>query len=263
VSSPAAPASSWPGKKRFAMNERGHLSAETIDLLMLSSLAAGDAAKARDHISSCDKCKARWTELEEDKARFDQFVFPRTVAAVEKRANRSVLDFVRERWAMLVPALGVAVAATLLIVVSVKGSQTEDEPYYGVKGGKASVEVVANRVGKGNFDVKEGAVLHPKDRIQFVVDSAGMKYVLIASKDGKGNVSIYFPYEGKQSAEVAPGKHVLPGSIELDDVVGREKLVTVFSDAPVEADAVKKSIESGAPVEAAKVQTLEFDKVAE
>ena len=67
------------------MNARGHLSSETIDLLMLSGLDASATNAAKTHIDACATCRTRWRELNEDKEKFQQFVFPRTLEAVSSR----------------------------------------------------------------------------------------------------------------------------------------------------------------------------------
>ncbi|MBI3182718.1 MAG: hypothetical protein HYZ28_11325 [Myxococcales bacterium] len=225
------------------MNDRGHLSVETIDLLALSSLSPTKEQDARAHLSSCDSCQARLSELEEDKAHFQRFVFPRTVAKVEERARTWALpDRLRGYWKMWIPALGMAAAAALVFVTA-PSSQTEDEPYIGVKGVSLPLfEVVASRPEGSQFQVKDGTRLRPKDRIRFVVEPAGARFLLIASKDGQGNVTVYHPYGGQQSAPVQPGKRELPGSIELDEVLGRERLVAVFSDSPISAERVKDEL---------------------
>ena len=128
--------------------------------------------------------------------------------------------------------MSLAVAATLVLTVTQR-SQTEDEAYIGVKGGSAVLEVVAQRGEQSQFAVKEGTLLRPKDKIRFVVNPGAARYVLIASRDSRGNVTIYYPYAGLQSAEVKPGRQELPGSIELDDVAGRERLLAVFSEKPL------------------------------
>ena len=42
------------------MNARGHLSSETIDMLMLSALDAQAANDAKNHIDGCASCRTRW-----------------------------------------------------------------------------------------------------------------------------------------------------------------------------------------------------------
>ncbi|MBL8954310.1 MAG: hypothetical protein JNK82_26265 [Myxococcaceae bacterium] len=251
------------------MNARGHLSSETIDLLLMSALSGDRQTEAKAHLDGCQLCQKRWSELNEDKARFEQFVFPRTLAKLEERlAAPTLMERLRAGWKMLVPASAAIVAASLAAAVFVGGggkdrTQTEDDVYIGIKGG-ASLEVFANRPeSNAFFTVKPGTVLKPKDKIRFVVNGAGSKYLLIASRDGSGAFTVYHPFGAAQSGQVTPGRVELPGSVELDEVTGSERLIAVFSDAPVPADAVKTALEQSPAdpkIEKAKVVSWEFVK---
>jgi hypothetical protein len=249
------------------VNTRGHLSSETIDLLLMAALTGDKESLAKAHISECAFCQKRWSELNEDKQRFEQFVFPRTVARLEERLARgdgSTLGArLRAGWKLLVP-MGAVIAASVTVAVVTGGkdrTQTEDDVYIGIKG--SALEVIGYRTDTGQFTVKSGAVLHPKDKIRFVVNNPGAKFLLIASRDGSGAFTVYHPFGSAQSGPLEPGKHELPGSVELDDVTGLERLVAVFSDAPISAEAVKAAMESNAAepkIERAKVVTWEFVK---
>jgi hypothetical protein len=246
------------------MNTRGHLSSETIDLLLMAALTGDKESTARAHLDGCQLCQKRWAELNEDKARFEQFVFPRTVGKLEERlAKQSIFE--RFNFRFLIPVVGSALAASIALSVYLGGkdrTQTEDDVYIGVKGG-ASLEVVANRAETGQFPVRPGTVLKPKDRIRFVVNTAGAKYVMIASRDGAGAFSVYYPFGAAQSGEVTPGHVELPKSIELDETTGNERIVAVFSQEPVEANAVKAAIDANPAdpkVDKAKVVSWEFVK---
>jgi hypothetical protein len=55
----------------------------------------------------------------------------------------------------------------------------------------------------------------------------------------------------------------VPGSVELDEVVGPERLVAVFSDSPVRADQVKAALDAdptSPKLPGAKVVSWEFVK---
>ena len=243
------------------MNARGHLSSEDIDLLMLSALSATEEKAAHDHIGGCAMCKQRWDELNEDKQRFEQFVMPRTLSKVEERVRGSqgFFSFLNlPRWvpAALTAALVLGVTTT----ITIKRLNGQDDGYIGIKGGPG-IEVFAQR-GAAQFLVKAGIALQPKDKVRFVVNAAGSKFVLIASKDGAGNFTVYYPFNGAESAAIK-GRE-LPETVELDEVTGKEWLVAVFSDAPVKADAVKQLMDQGARekgLEGARVVDLRFDKV--
>jgi hypothetical protein len=91
--------------------------------------------------------------------------------------------------------------------------------------------------------VHDETALAPNDRIRFVVTSDRARFLMIASVDGAGNASIYFPYHGARSGPVAGERVELPGSIILDDAPGPERLFAVFSDEPISADVVRRALE--------------------
>lgn len=262
------------------MNARGHLSSETIDLLMLSGLDAPSTNAAKSHIDACAGCRTRWRELNEDKEKFQQFVFPRTLEKVTSRVMApSLLDRLRIWGPLKVfgPLAGAAVAASMAIgVYSMDpGTQTEDEVYIGVKGSRTpqdvslkgdariALEVVAQRPTEGQFPVKAGSVLRPGDKIRFVVNPGSAKFVLIGSRDGSGAFTIYHPFGGDKSTAIERGSHELPGAVELDTVAGTERLVAVFSNVPVDARALKQAVETNPTTPElgdAKVISLDFVK---
>lgn len=252
------------------MNARGHLSSETIDLLLLSALEAQEANAAKSHLDGCTTCKQRWVELNEDKVKFEQFVFARTLPKLEERLKKKSL-FERLDLRLLVPALGLGAAALVAVIATGGGDggptgQTEDEVYIGIKGKEPLFEVFALRGSSAQFEVKAGTPLKPKDRIRFVVNPAGAKYVLVASRDGKGTFTVYHPYGAAESAPVdakPPRRLELPNAVELDETAGAERLVAVFSDKPVKAAEVQAALEKNPQAPAlpdAKVISLEFVK---
>jgi hypothetical protein len=222
-----------------------HLSSETIDLLLLSALEAREANTAKAHLDDCNACRERWRELNEDKQRFEQFVFARTLPKVEARVAASRGSFFsRFKLKLVIPTLAVAGAAAALVLTTGPGTQTEDDSYVGLKGGQAapSFEVIAMR-GAGQFPVKDDTVLQPNDRIRFVVNPAGAKYLLVASTDGAGLFSVYHPFGAAQSHPLdGKAKVELPGAVELDETLGSEKLVAVFSDQPITAQQVEAAL---------------------
>ncbi|MFZ5445064.1 MAG: hypothetical protein ACOZQL_34055 [Myxococcota bacterium] len=233
------------------MNARGHLSSETIDLLLLSALEAGEANAAKQHLDDCESCRARWRELNEDKQRFEQFVFARTLPKVEARvlAERQGF-FAKFKLKLVLPAFAVAAAAAgVVLVAGGPGTQTEDDAYVGIKGGAAhqpSFEVHAVRGQGSSFPVKDGVELQPNDRIRFVVNPAGAKFLMVASTDGAGVFSVYHPFGAIESQPVPElkTKVELPTAVELDGTLGSERLVAVFSEEPIKASEVEAALKA-------------------
>jgi hypothetical protein len=122
--------------------------------------------------------------------------------------------------------------------------------------------------------VADGARLAAGDALRFVLDPTGLPYVLIASVDGAGQVSIYFPFHGEASARVDGRTSVsVPGSIVLDEAPGPERLYVIYSERPIEARAVRhvlaRTAAGGAPairstvhlpIEGSVQATLLFEK---
>ena len=244
---------------------RGHLSSETIDLLLLAALPATESNEAKQHLDDCDDCRARWRELNEDKQRFEQFVFARTLPKVEARVQASKESFFsRFKVAFLVPALGLAAAAAVVATTG-PGTQTEDDLYVGIKGGQPALEVFAVRGSGGAFPVTPGVALHPSDRIKFVVQPAGAKYLLVGSRDGAGVFSVYHPFGAQQSQAVSGAKVELPGAVELDATLGEERLVAAFSEEPITAAQLEAAVQADpkAPkLPGVRFVTTGFTKVA-
>lgn len=220
---------------------RGHLSSEALDLLLLASLESAQKEEAQRHLEHCAQCQAHWRELLEAQQHFQQYVLPRTLPQVEARIERGTAKL-WGRWKSLwvTAALGLAAALTL---VATHGPSTEDDDYFGIKG-SPTLEIVASRKGGDSFPVSSGVTLSPKDRIRFVVNPAGAKYVMIASRDGAGVFSVYYPFGAHRSEALidTKGKAELPGAIELDATLGSEQVVAVFSKSPIEAKQVEAAL---------------------
>lgn len=75
------------------------------------------------------------------------------------------------------------------------------------------------------------ATVRPGDRLQFSYRSGQADHLILVSVDGTGRVSVFYPERGEEGVEVIPGeRHVLDGSVELDDAPGPEVFVAFFGD---------------------------------
>jgi hypothetical protein len=220
-----------------------HLSALTLDALALGGLAAEEAARAREHLASCQRCQGELEAGRAARVHFQENVFARSLPRVQERARTPAW---RRSWVagIAIPALATAVALVLIVrardVPGERASSPDSEgsaPALGIKGA-AVLQVFASREARV-FPVHDGSRLAPGDRIRFVVSPAGLHYLLIASVDGSGNTTVYHPYGGTRSGAVDDGPRVeIPGSIVLDAAPGPERIYALFSRAPIDADQV-------------------------
>jgi hypothetical protein len=213
----------------------------------MSALAVGPAEQAHLHLRECDACRSQWDQMNADKKHFDQFVFGRTLPAIETRLEAKPPRF-RGLVRFFVPAMSAALAASAVFLVierkwAVPETDEARESYVGIKG-HATLELFAVRGNGGVFAVGPETALKPKDRIRFVVNPGDAQYVLIASIDAGDRFSVYFPFGANQSEALTKrqAKVELPGAVELDDTVGTELLVAVFSDEPIAASVVDEAV---------------------
>jgi hypothetical protein len=220
------------------MMPEGHLSTFDLDALALGALAPERRAQAEAHLGACTRCQDDRDQARAAGERFLHQVFPRTLARVTQRRRRTA------RWLALGLALATTAAAVaLLLVVSGRGTDPLDQggPVVAAKGGP-SFHVFAQRDGRV-FAVADGARLRPGDELRFAVEPSGLAYLLVASVDGDGKVSVYYPFEGEESGRLAPGpRSELPDSIRLDQAAGPERLFALFSRAPLEAEPVRRAL---------------------
>lgn len=224
-----------------------HVSQLELDALALDALAPDRAARVRDHLAHCARCREDERSAAELRARFVRDVLPRGLP----------LRPTPRRW-WLVPALA---AALVLVVIAVRprADAPAPAPEFGIKG-DASWQVFANRDSRV-FPVHDGTELMPGDRIRFAVTAAGAHYVLVASVDTSGAATIYYPYEGPYSMAIT-GERIEPaGSIELDAALGPERIYAILSDDPIAADTVRgqlRAVGRGGPESIRGARALEL-----
>jgi hypothetical protein len=242
------------------MTRDAHVSPLMLDSLALDALDLATAERVQAHLASCAGCREHQGAAAELRREFASRALPR-------RAERPV----RRWWWLALPA----VAVVVVIALGAPGGlgRRAEPPRLAIKG-DVSWQVFANRGGE-TFAVRDGSALAAGDQIRFVVLPGGGRYLLVASIDGNGAATIYYPYGGERSAAVDGERVELGGSIVLDDAAGPERIYAILSDEPLAAAAVKAQLRAVAaggeaairrtrtlPVPARAQLSLMFEKAA-
>jgi hypothetical protein len=200
-------------------------------LLVIDALAARqlDDAEATAHIASCERCRADLEAAEAACARFTRDVFPRTVANIRER----------RRWKLGLAMLAPVLAAAALAIWFLRPHAPDDDDIR-IKG-ELTFQVFAKR-GDAIIPVRDSTRLAPGDQIRFVVGCGTPAYLLVASIDGAGHATIYYPYGGTRSARADAAPTELPGSIVLDASPGPERVFALVSDTPLETSDVEHAL---------------------
>lgn len=185
------------------------------------------------------------------RARLDQ--------AVEREATRSRLN-----WTLGFSGLGLAVSVAVLLVVFAfppadpVGLDRGEVPTIRSKGGAVAASPTFGapqlHVRVDGSAVVSGEELTPGSELVFSVDTEGYDHVLVFGVEESGTITPYYPDDARgRSLMVGRGRGLgLPDSVVLDDAVGQERLVAIFSNRPL----------TWARVHAAATEALEATGVA-
>lgn len=222
-----------------------HLSMLEIDAM------AGGHSPVHSHIDACERCRADLESTRAACAEFTRSVYPRTVDNLRPR---------RTWWPLvIVPVLA---AAALLLWL-----RPGEKPDADIRiKGDLTFQVFAKRDARV-MQVRDGTHLRPGDQIRFVAASTTARYLMIASIDGAGHPTLYYPYGGPRSSAIDKVPTELPGSIVLDAARGPERLFALFSTEPLEGADVIRALEQVRDIRAtttldigAKQATIIFEK---
>lgn len=160
------------------------------------------------------------------------------------------------RGALLGAAASIAAMALLLPLLR---DTDKTEPRTGVERlkGTATPTIRANQVQETDADVSlgffvqrggvpqrgvDGGICHRDDRIRLTYGSGDLTFAFVLGIDEAGTITQYYPEEGGKSVAIVPGRDLpLPGSIILDDYVGMERFIAVFSGKPLAEASVHRA----------------------
>jgi hypothetical protein len=209
--------------------ESPHLSQLELDRLALAGLAADRQA----HLDSCERCRGEQAQLKALQQTFSTTVLPRTSSAVTERADW------RASWSRFwIPSAALGAVAVVMLVLLVPPLMAPGDEDLGAKG-----DVSFSAVVKRGDQLLPAGQARPGDQVRLVLTGPAGGFVMVASIDGRGRASVYHPFDGVQSAAVEKaGRWELPGSIELDETQGPERLFALWSTQPLSASDVKTAL---------------------
>ncbi len=209
------------------------------ELALETYLFAPGPGEVETHLAACAACKARVAEMQRQGDEFLQFVYPRTVEAVEKAVEASRNPW-RRVFAVLVPAGGLAAVAAMALLLTPEPPSS----YLGAKGAAMALQAWTGDPA-GAREVLDGASVPAASALRFRVVTSRRCSLWIVSVDGTGSVSRIFPAQG-EPAVVEPGAGPLPGGAELDGVGGPERLYAVCTPEPVALSDVESAARAAA-----------------
>jgi hypothetical protein len=216
----------------------------------------------RAHVAGCQACSAAVAGLDAGRQAFVAArpvrPFVSTVVAQAERKEQAeagakeelrrarfgwLVALLRPRW-LLVPALA---GAAVVLVIAVPRQPAEEGNHTHFKGGGATLRLFYARGPRETAQARPldpGVSLRPGDLLRFGVLAGKGRYAQVASVDEAGRVSRYYPAGDAASPPLpASGElQLLPGSIELDETLGREWVVLFLSERPLDGPRVTDAL---------------------
>ncbi|MCK6546453.1 DUF4384 domain-containing protein [Myxococcota bacterium] len=202
-------------------------------------------AELTAHLAECAACSAEVTALRAERAEFNRALPPRVFAAklFERADAERTPPLTARLLAWLRPAVAVCAIGLGALTISRALTPAED-PAILLKGDTdVRLTVLVSRGGAAARPLAPSEALRAGDLLRFAVDAPKRGHVVVANLDARGRFSLYAPARPGETLVVEAGANqVLPGSIELDDFVGAERIFVLFSERPIDPAAVERAL---------------------
>jgi hypothetical protein len=210
--------------------------------LQSGDLTPQETNRIENHLGGCVACRAVFSKIQENAAEYEKKTDAH-LAQLKAQLTASSSPKFQKLW---LPSLAFATASIILILVLILPSSDPPPDNYIAFKGEFSFQVVAKRDSE-QFIVQDSIQLTKGDLLRFSIVTKDPGYLSIFSVNGAGQISPFYP-EVEPQTIFQPlrleesGRQELPGSIILDDWIGTEYLVVVFSNKTFDRRQVHQSI---------------------
>jgi hypothetical protein len=232
---------------------------------LADDLRAEERREVSAHLEGCETCRGLLDQIEQDRAAYAELgqehynVAWRAAVAGSSEPRPARRPLVPLVWKVLLPVAAAAVAVAVIVPRLV----TPPPPAVQYKG-SLSLQIIAKREerplqsggaggGSRQFVVSDNHQLCPGDALRFSVTAEGEKnHLVIFSVDRANTLSAFYPNSttprrllgrsGKTIELTGQGRHVLPGSIILDQSQGREVIFMLAAPRPFDPGPLKARI---------------------
>ncbi|MBD3344299.1 MAG: DUF4384 domain-containing protein [Chitinivibrionales bacterium] len=184
------------------------------------------------HCSKCPSCADYLRRLDSEKSAFLE------------RFPSSDQNFGREsKIRPLFPRPLYALAASLVLLLGgyLIFQHTVSGPEYRTKG--ESDLAVYVKTQSGEIRERKSRIFTPGEQVQFTYTCGAKNKLILLSIDEEGKITTYYPENGAGSVELEKGQNLpLPNSIILDDYIGKELFIVVFSEKPLSVSLIRNRV---------------------
>lgn len=225
-----------------------------IDKLYLTSYFTGDfktseARSCEDHLKKCSDCRTFIDTLASQK---ESFLSNHPFESINIQKNKNTISFpMRKQWYTIAASLTLIISGMLIYFNS---TSTID---YGIKGATGISLMVKGL--NNTIEELKNPIYFPGERIQILYSCVDKNNFMLFSIDNNGSLSTFYPQDNDSSTFLQTGALVpLPNSIQLDDYIGKELYLAIFSTkklyVPHMQEYLKKQFEIAGSVTSMKIK---------
>jgi hypothetical protein len=206
--------------------------------------------RIEEHVSSCISCRRFLQSLQQERDGFlSRFPFEQTIGARQTAVVRHF--YPKQLFALAASVLLLAGAGIIYRQLSFPQSSR-------LKGEAVEMNVYV-KTAAGAIESRKEHWYAPGEQIQITYSCAALNRLILLSVDERGTISTYCPIRGDSSVTLEQGAGLpLPNSIILDDYIGKELIVAIFSRRPLSLSSAKSLLTKaiGSP---ANLQAVSLD----
>jgi hypothetical protein len=235
----------------------------TLERYRLGELPPAERDRVSAAIAADAALKARLTVIEQsDQDIAERYPAAEMAAAVRRKARAQTASEATppaSTFAWLRPVIVVAASLCLMAVAATVWFRQPVPDDTTIKGGPALV--LHRKTTNGSEAMTPGAAVREGDQIRVGYRSAGHRYGVILSIDGRGNVTAHLPRTGDRAAALQPaGTVFLDFAYELDDAPRWERFYFVTSDSEFELEPVRQAVRDASLIRAGQAGPLSLPR---
>jgi hypothetical protein len=193
--------------------------------------------KISEHLKICPSCSDYIIKLEGEKNAFLKTHAFNDMTLPEKTMGDNRLSF------RIMPKIYGLAASFLVFITAGFFLLHQTGPGSRIKG-EVNLKLFV-KSSSGAIEKRGEQRYFPGEKVQFLYSCGSRNKFILISVDTSGSISQYYPSLGDSSISLDPGQDApLPHSILLDNYIGKELFVGVFSEKPLYCPAIKKALQS-------------------
>jgi len=211
-----------------------------VDIFNLTNYAVNNCTEAErsrieQHLRNCSQCRSKLQQLQDQQIRFLQKHPFEKVSPVEPKGPGKQY-FLRRPIHTLAAMIILFFATGLFIYLHEKPA-----PSTRIKGTTALT--LYAKTAEGKIETRTDHHYQPGENVQFAYSCAQNNWFILLSIDQSGTITRFYPTQSDSSVQLPRGQLIpLPNSIILDNYLGKELFVAVFSEHPLNAAAIEDKL---------------------